>query len=241
MNQINLEYEQKFESLKTIYSYIKNEKKTANKSIFTILGKGFHENTISDYLAYILSPKLNGIGVTPLQYVLDLLNSGLVLKENDLIEIHREYTLLNNRRIDFLININKETIIAIEHKVFSEEHGDQTKDYANLIEKEFTNLGYNSFFIFLSPTGKAPLSDQFTPIAYDQLVFSLQKVTVDYVKDIRKAILYHEFIFHLEEYFMKNQTITLILRQDSRHRFLTNFKLISHKMIVQIRLVYSTQ
>jgi hypothetical protein len=201
--------EQKLETLNKIYRYIKDEKKTVNKSIFTILGKGLHENTISDYLAYVLHPQLNGIGITPLQYVLDLLHSGIVLNEDDSIKIHREYTLRNNRRIDFLITINEDIVIGIEHKVFSEEHGDQTNDYAQLIEKEFTDSGYSSYYLFLTPSGKAALSDQFIAISYKQLVSALRKVTVDYIEDIRKAVLFNEFLFHLEGQFMKNETIAL--------------------------------
>lgn len=193
-----------------IYQFIKDENVTFDDSIITIIGGKFHdENAISDYLAYILDPQLNGVGHQPLKRFLEVINSSVSLAETDNVNIEREFTLPNNRRIDFLITINEETIIAIEHKVFSEEHGDQTWDYEHELKKCFPDYMDDITYIFLTPTGKKPLNPAFTSISYRQLVTALKKVNVNFTQNIRKAVLFHEMIFHLEGYFLDDKKIAL--------------------------------
>lgn len=211
MNAITLdETKKQLKRIEDIYQFIKDEHVTFDDSIITIIGGKFHdENAISDYLAYILDPQLNGVGHQPLNRFLEIINSSISLSEIDNVNIEREFTLPNNRRIDFLITINEESIIAMEHKVFSEEHGDQTWDYERELKKCFPDYMDDITYIFLSPTDKKPLNPAFTPISYRQLVSALKKVNVNFTQDIRKAVLFHEMIFHLEGYFLDDKKIAL--------------------------------
>ncbi|MET3684380.1 hypothetical protein ABID56_002507 [Alkalibacillus flavidus] len=204
------ETENQLDRMKEIHSYIKDESKQELDSIITVMGNKFHdENAISDYLAYILNPEINGVGTQPLNNLMNLINYPADLSETDKIEIKREHELTNKRRIDFLITISDETIIAIEHKVFTGEHGDQTWDYEQQINHEFPNSHYEIHYVLLSPHGKTPLNPSFTPIDYFQLVDALKQVTTDVLRDIRKAVLYNEIIRHLEGHFLNDKTLEI--------------------------------
>lgn len=204
------EAERQLKRIHDIYQFIKDENDQSTDSILTIIGRKFHdENAISDYLAYVLDPQFNGVGHQPLNNFLKLLNSPIELSDADHIHIEREYRLPNNRRIDFLITINEESIIAMEHKVFSEEHGDQTWDYEKELEKSLHGKVDHITYVFLTPNGKKALNSTFVPVSYHQLVTALKDVNVNFIADIRKAVLFNEMIFHLEGYFLDDKKIAL--------------------------------
>ncbi|WP_017729263.1 PD-(D/E)XK nuclease family protein [Halalkalibacterium ligniniphilum] len=210
--------------MKDIYPFIKDENNQIDDSVITILGKKFHdENAISDYLAYILNSDLNGIGSEPLSKFLELIDNPIHLTDSDHVNIQREYTLPNNRRIDFLITINEETIIAIEHKVFSGEHGDQTWDYEKQINQLFSDKAVDVTYVFLSPNGIEASNPTFIAVSYQQLISALKEVKVDFIGDIRKAVLFKEIIFHLEGYFLNNKSIAL---SDKASLYLDHYEMI---------------
>lgn len=207
--------EDQLNRMKNIYSYIKDENPASNESIITILGKNFHdEDLISNYLSYILDPYVNGIGYQPLYALLDIINIPFDPENIEHVDIQREYTLPNNRRIDFLITLNNEHVLAIEHKVFSGEHGKQTIEYECELRKLYNSLNSEKkdtviTFVFLTPHGKDPLNSNFIPVSYSQVVPALKRIPVDFTKDVRKAVIFHEFISHLEGYFLHNQKLEL--------------------------------
>jgi len=97
-----IEYERRLNNLTEIYSYLPDEKD--RDTILGIFNKRYDENYISDYLAFILDPYRNGIGTQPLNMILDYFTEeDNSLSKEDNIEINREFTLSNNRRIDLLI------------------------------------------------------------------------------------------------------------------------------------------
>lgn len=204
------EIKNQLETIKYIKSFIKDDNNKPDDSVITILGKKFHdENAISDYLAYILDPEVNGVGHEPLIRFLELIDRPIELSDSDDVYIQREYLLDNNRRIDFLIEINEEHIIAIEHKVFSSEHGDQTVDYEKEINQSFSDKAEDIQYVFLSPGGRKAINPHFISMSYADLVFLLKQTKIDFTKDIRKAVLFNEIIFHLEGYFLSNKGIKL--------------------------------
>ena len=204
------EIKNQLETIKYIKSFIKDDNNKPDDSVITILGKKFHdENAISDYLAYILDPEVNGVGHEPLIRFLKLIGRPIELSDSDDVYIQREYLLDNNRRIDFLIEINEEHIIAIEHKVFSSEHGDQTVDYEKEINQSFSDKAEDIQYVFLSPGGRKAINPHFISVSYADLVFLLKQTKIDFTKDIRKAVLFNEIIFHLEGYFLSNKGIKL--------------------------------
>jgi hypothetical protein len=209
----NVEYKNLKNSMKTVNKILKylpdNNKKI--KTIPQIFNKTYDENFISDFLAYVLDPLQNGIGIEPLiKLIEDYNKSGVnILKNLRLmdklnIKISREYTFPSGRRIDILININDELIIGIENKIFSGELDSQTEDYGNSIYNNFPECEY--VLLFLTPKGVKPKSDMFFSISYKQLISKLSKAKFDYRDDIRKKIIFDEFILHVEEYMMSKKS-----------------------------------
>src|SRR5690625_930458 len=116
------------------------ETKNKIKTIPSIFNKMYDENFISDFLSYILNPIENGVGFEPLVKIIEEYNrkgvnilDNLTLSEKNNIEIIREYSFVNGRRIDILIKIQDQLIIAIENKIFASELENQTIDYADSI------------------------------------------------------------------------------------------------------------
>ena len=71
------------------------ETKTSPLTIPAVFGRSHRENFISDYLAYILDPTKNGIGVAPLSALLELCQVPPDSLHLDEVEIYREYPLDN--------------------------------------------------------------------------------------------------------------------------------------------------
>ena len=64
-------------------------------------------------------------------------------------------------------------------------------------------------YLFLTPNGRQALNPAFDSMSYEQLVSALKNVNVNFIADIRKAVLYNEMIFHLEGYFLDDKKIAL--------------------------------
>lgn len=201
------EYKRQLEILQNIHPYLHDKK--VPETIFTILNKKFDENGLSDYLAYLLHPIRNGIGFAPLQALCEYI--GVNWKQEyelkNQVVIEREFVLNNNRRIDLLILLGDDLLIGIEHKVFTGEHGGQTKDYEAQLLLMYPNLEHK--YILLAPKKLKPLSTSFQPMEYKELLNILKSVNLNPMLDIRKAVLFYEFITHLEEFFVSNNQFSL--------------------------------
>ncbi|MFZ4453601.1 PD-(D/E)XK nuclease family protein [Salibacterium aidingense] len=175
------EAKKQLDRIADIYPYIKEEDVQSNDTVLTILNKQFHdENAISDYLAYVLNPNVNGVGIQPLHNLLQLITPSVEVTDADNVQIEREYPFPpSNRRIDFLITINDETAIAIEHKVFAPEHKNQTSHYETDMQKAFGAKGYRVEYMFLTPDGKKCGKLQgLAPISYHHLVTALKNAPI---------------------------------------------------------------
>ncbi len=179
------------------------------ETIPTIFGKVFDENFISDYLAYILNPKKNGVGTSPLRKFVENFKENITINEAEIdfnkVTMNREYTLKNNRRIDLLIKVDNSLIIGIENKIFSKEGDKQTKDYAECINKEF--IDYTRLLCYLTPRKDSPESTKFISLSYDQLGKLLRDINYDFTENIRKSVIFNDFIIHLEEYIVNKKLV----------------------------------
>lgn len=201
------------ETVNKVFKYLP-EHNVKIKTIPSIFSKTYDENFISAFLAYVLDPSLNGIGAEPLKKITenfgpecnDIIDS-LALSEQSNFRITREYCFSDGKRIDILINIKELFIIAIENKIFANESDNQTVSYTKSIRKEFPNHEY--LFLFLTPDGKKAQSKEFKTISYEQLIIQLKKVEFDYRKDIRKKIIFDDFILHVEEHMMDKKSSTI--------------------------------
>lgn len=205
------EYNQTLTLLRKIYDYLPDQKAIGDVTILSIFNKSFNEDAISDYLAYILNPNVNGIGILPLKKLILATNSQWLDnfdERTDEISVTREFTLNNGRRIDLLIEIDDQLIIGIEHKVYSHEHGNQTLVYAEEIKSQFPDQQH--VFIFLTPDKREAIAnEEFQAIGYEDLVNLLKQVNFDYLHNIKKSVLFEDFIAHLEEHFMSENKYSL--------------------------------
>lgn len=196
--------------LKSEYNKLPREKERI-LTIPVIFGKTYDENFISDYLAYILNPVINGFGIGPIKSLLKHFRIGIPVKEyykQNEVEVIREFTFENRRRIDILIKLEPDILIAIENKIFSGEREKQTLNYEESIKKKFSK--YNCVLIYLSRSENIfPSSPNFYCISYNKLIQILKETLSVSVYDYRSLFLYVEFILHIEEYIMQNKNFEL--------------------------------
>ena len=140
-----------------------------NKTVPEIFNKQWGENFISDYLAYVLDPNLNGVGYVFINELASLIEKETVIcSDKSEVIINRE-KVLDDGRIDFLIEIDKEIIIAIENKTISKEIGGQTTYYYNRIIEKYPKKDYKHYFIFLNPNGEKAECNEFITITYSDI------------------------------------------------------------------------
>lgn len=178
-----------------------------------IFNKTYDENFLSDFLAYILNPFENGIGMAPINKLIAFSKAGEItpikesLSPKD-ISLEREYTFMDQKRIDILINVKDEVIISIENKILSCEGLDQTKNYSNALKIEFPEHRHICFFLSPSVNSK-PSSDGFLPLSYKELYEILEPFANHPFRSDRKRILFKEFILHVKEYIMTASSLNL--------------------------------
>jgi hypothetical protein len=180
-------------------------------TIPNIFKKTYDENFISDFLAYVLNPNINGFGITPIKSLLLFCGIDLPLmdtyKTKD-VDVIREYVFQDRGRIDILILLKPDILIAIENKIFSNEGKNQTLSYEHSITHEFPN--YNHVFIYLTPVKNIPpSSSNFIHISYNDIDKILKNVSLETALNSRFGFLFNEFILHIEEYIMKNKSFEL--------------------------------
>jgi hypothetical protein len=161
------------------------------------LRRSYDENFLSDYLAYILNPKHNGIGIHPLAALCRSYGRNPDDLFLDKVIIYREYGL-DSGRIDLLLEIEGQWVLGIENKIFSPEGEGQTISYAKHINSKFQNVDRD--FLFLTIGGERAQEDVFRSVSYNRLLVALKTVTLADDIEIRKRILWEDFLQHLEEY-----------------------------------------
>ncbi len=193
------------------------------KSIPAIFNRSYDENVMSDYLAYIIDPNENGIGIQPLlslvsnakgtESAIDLIKRS---HRKDII-VHREYCFTDNSRIDILININKQLILGIENKVNAFERSNQTIDYSNAVSEEFPN--YESVLFFLTLDKKKASSDNFNAVSYEDLYNRFSELSNQLECGQRQKFLFNEFNYHIQKYFMEKSDLNLSAKTKLHNKY----------------------
>ncbi len=126
-------------------------------NIFKILNMADKEAIHSNILAWLFNPyenhNLNDKAIKVL--LMQLSEKGteyinlLLLNYSDL-EVYREYTIDNGRRIDILMESKKNKVIfIIENKIWSGEGDNQLEDYKKYIDEKY--IDYSRIFLYLTP------------------------------------------------------------------------------------------
>lgn len=186
-----------------------------------IFGKQRNETFITSWLAYLLNPDVNGIGVTALNALLKCYEKqsgreteGLLITDAEQIVVETEYTFAESgRRIDLLIT-TESYVIGIENKIDAGEHGDQTYDYWQGFK---TLCGFDrgsksekliktkkAIAIYLTPEANTckPTCHNFVKVTYTDWLHQLQEIPPDPKRDQRKDFIFTEFLLYVEEELM---------------------------------------
>ena len=139
------------------YDFKKLTHKKDDVNIFKILNICEKEKIHSNFLAWLFSPyeshELNNIALKELLIQLSKKEAeyiNLLLLDYSDLEVYREYTIDNGRRIDILMESkNNKVIFIIENKIWSGEGDNQLEDYKNYIDEKYSD--YNRIFLFLTP------------------------------------------------------------------------------------------
>ncbi len=126
-------------------------------NIFKIINMADKEIVHSDMLAWLFNPYENhNLNDKVLKEILIQLSKkeaeyiSLLLLDYSDLEVYREYTIDNGRRIDILMESkNNKVIFIIENKIWSGEGDNQLEDYKNYIDEKYSD--YNRIFLFLTP------------------------------------------------------------------------------------------
>lgn len=177
-----------------------------------IYHKPYSENYISDWLAFILNPKINELGNEPLNILLSLAGKQRIAPDESVdFSRPREVWLDKNNRIDFLIPVmrNKqiEYYIAIENKILACEGDNQTERYYQYVKNE---LGAKGVFIFLTPFGTKAKNTHFCNISYKEFIKELDDFMISDMPDLSKKnrVYINEFINHIRTYILSGDRVS---------------------------------
>ncbi|MCD4672023.1 MAG: PD-(D/E)XK nuclease family protein [Anaerolineaceae bacterium] len=190
-------------------------------TIPAIFNNTYDENFISDYLAFILNPKQNGIGTAPLESLISSVFDQKVELDADVVEVHREFQIDANR-IDFVIELDEETLLVIENKIYASESPGQTQNYYKSISCHYPK--HVCYFIFLTPNGATASSEKFKPLSYIKLCNILRSVPYPWLKDVQKGVLWEDFLNHLEEYIIMKKSMNEV--SDKSKLYIENYVMI---------------
>jgi len=126
-------------------------------NIFKIINMVDKEAVHSDMLAWLFNPyenhNLNDKAVKGLLMQLsekDAEYINLLLQKYSDLEVYKEYTTNNGRRIDILLESrNNKVIFIIENKIWSGEGDNQLEDYKKYIDEKYSD--YSRIFLYLTP------------------------------------------------------------------------------------------
>ena len=192
------------------------------KSLYTlpeIFGRERRENFISDWFAYLLDPDKNGFGMKPLVALCEYFE--VDISDADKVEIKRENTFFDGKRIDLYINIFKENtkilLIGIENKIDSREEESQTLSYYKRL-REIANGEVDILPIYLRPDTNTKEAEcrEFKNLYYSELKSIFESIPYDIKRDARKNFYFYEFILYMEEFLMnKTESGFPILSMDA--------------------------
>lgn len=171
-------------------------------TIPVIFGKQYDENFLSSYLAYVLDPNKNGIGIAPLACLLKEIFHHETNLDASNVRVYREYPIDNNR-LDVMIEMDDESLLVIENKLYSPESDKQTLKYYTSITHAYQHA--DIFFLYLTINGAKPSSEKFHPLSYKDLLRVFRKVRYDWRSNVRSSILWEDFLIHVEEYIVMDK------------------------------------
>lgn len=198
-------------SIEDYFDFISNMPSTEEEDISESIAKIFEveskENTISNWLSFLLDPKRFKDGA-PLKALLGLFLEANQFEETDTdtVIVSREYTLLNRRRVDLLIETD-DLIIGIENKIFSSIHNDQLNDYYDKlrIQHEKNDGDRKIMTVLLAPSWsndviqlKIDINEQVV-VTYEELANAFAEIPQKNI-EYRNYFILNEFVKYVNDY-----------------------------------------
>lgn len=165
------------------------------------------EVLISKWIEFILNPKLNGVGNSPLQKLIELAGCTYKVDDYEFEMSETEVMTYDQKRIDIVLKY-KGLWVIIENKIDSLENGEQTNEYYRFIEKI---KGDNKIvYVYLKPNynKSKPINNNFIIVTYDKFITELKMIDINDYFDKNKFKYLNEFIISGGR-FMKNEEIEI--------------------------------
>lgn len=144
----------------------------------------FHENKVSEILAFFLDPNQNHQqGDTFLKLFLEKLDLDFKYSNISEVKVRCEEHTDSNRRIDILIsNTNSNQLIGIENKIEegTKDQSNQVIDYLKYLENQSSNR--NFILLYLSPSKKELSNDSISE--EDRIIYEKHLKLISYEQNI---------------------------------------------------------
>ena len=184
----------KLDAFKNIQATLRH---SDENNIFKILKLQNYEIRHSNYLAWLLDPKMShGLEYSFLKNLLDKIKSGIKIDKETTFEVYTEYPIskINEHekkgRIDIFIE-SKDFVCVIENKYGSKEHDKQCKRYRKFVKDKYKNIIKDDNLIFIYLDIYPPDEDLFNhgqalegyePITYEELLKILPEDLYDNIQ-----------------------------------------------------------
>ena len=190
-----------YNNLLTEISVLYNKIPKKEKTFMDVSGYPHYENVSSNILSFFFNPKeehqLNYLVINSFIKVLIFKNINIeLMKENEVVNIEREYTTLKGNRIDIVIH-NENYVIGIENKLDASIYND-LEDYSNTLNK--LNKNSKKVLLSLHDNSKKLKESKFVNVTYQEFFNQLKKDLSNYQSNNKWFIFLNEFIKNLENY-----------------------------------------
>jgi hypothetical protein len=155
-----------------------------------IVNASSYEPYYSSLLAYFLDPNQpHGLGSVCLNALFDVLGLDVVVDERSAahIDVYTEY-YVGSRRADIIVDTG-DLLVLIENKVYSGEQPGQTTDLREYGGRDGFFPGREKRYVYLTPDGGRPVSEDFTTLSYRQLLGALEPAVAGLLSRVPAASL----------------------------------------------------
>ena len=198
-------------SIEEYFDFISNMPTTKEADISESIAKIFEveskENIISNWLSFLLDPN-RFKDDAPLKALLGLFLKANQFEETDAntVMVSREYTLLNRRRVDLLIEAD-DLIIGIENKIFSSIHNDQLNDYYDKlrIQHKKNDSDRKIMTVLLAPSWSNDViqskidNNKQVVVTYEKLANAFAEIPQKNI-EYRNYFILNEFVKYVNDY-----------------------------------------
>jgi hypothetical protein len=206
----------------------KLESELSKFNLFETLNIYGNEQVHSAFIRWLLDPKeAHGLGDFFLKKFLKKVisentgNPNLTVSSIDIdvmdmnnCFVRLEEPFTSKRRADISIfDEDNKLYVLIENKIFSGEGIEQTKEYAIEAKRKYPD--YKRIFIFLTPSGFEPESEEFLIISYPDIISILKEIITE-KKDVigdGPALLIQQYIRNLEVNILEESEIEELCRK----------------------------